>query len=208
MTSARLREVLDEARGLGYLGPGDPARHLRHAGGFVAVAGRRLGRPPARFVDLGTGGGVPGLVMAEAWPSAVGFLIDSSRRRCASLRRWLVDLDRDGSVTVLEGRAEDLAHDPELREAADLVMARGFAPPPATAEVGSGFLVPGGLLVVSDPPGGEPSRWPAEPLAHLGFGEVVIETAAGAAYATIRKLSPALPTVPRRRGRPWKRPLW
>ena len=51
------------------------------------------------------------------------------------------------------GRAEDWAHEPELRETFDLVTARSFARPAVTAEIACGFLKVGGLLVVSEPPG-------------------------------------------------------
>ena len=65
-----LLAILAESKSLGFLGPGDPADHLSHALGFAEVALARLSTPPGDFADLGTGGGVPGLVLAAHWPDA------------------------------------------------------------------------------------------------------------------------------------------
>ena len=78
--------VLERARGHGSLGPGPVTDHLDHARGFAAAAVAILGRVPSVVVDLGTGGGVPGLVLACDWPSARIELIDASERRAANLR--------------------------------------------------------------------------------------------------------------------------
>ena len=61
-----LLEVLSRAQSLRFLGPGDPAEHLSHACGFGDAVATHLGREPDRFCDLGTGGGVPGLVLAAS----------------------------------------------------------------------------------------------------------------------------------------------
>ena len=67
------------------------------------------------------------------------------------------------------------------------MTARSFGPPALTAEIGSGFATVGGMLVVSEPPGGDPARWPQADLESLGFGPVQIVTAAGRSYAAFRK---------------------
>src|SRR4051794_36896370 len=80
--------VLEESRRLGFLGPGPVDVHIAHALAFTA------GRPEAtRAVDLGSGGGVPGLVLAQlAWPQCRWVLVDSMVRRCAFLREAVEDL--------------------------------------------------------------------------------------------------------------------
>ncbi|HEY1908575.1 MAG TPA: RsmG family class I SAM-dependent methyltransferase, partial [Myxococcaceae bacterium] len=82
-----LRQILEEARAAGFLGPGPVDTHLRHAEGFVAVC-RRLwpdGPTPPVLLDLGSGGGLPGLVVATHWPEATLVLLDAQRRRTAFL---------------------------------------------------------------------------------------------------------------------------
>ena len=205
---AELREVLASAQAQGVLGPGDPAAHLTHALGFAEAVMSQLPAPPARFADLGTGGGVPGLVLALCWPAAEGALIESASRRCATLAASIRHLGLEDRVQVLEGRAERLAHDPELREHFDLVTARSFARPAVTAEVAIGLARTGGLLVVSEPPEPATDRWPAPLLDELGFGPAVPVVAQGAHYACLVKIRDAAATMPRPVGRAGKRPLW
>lgn len=202
-----LLAILSESRELGYLGPGELQTHLTHALGFAFAAESALGRAPASFVDLGTGGGIPGLVLAGAWPTAIGFLVETTHRRCVSLAQWVEQLGLSGA-TVVEGRAEELAHRPDLREAAEVVVARGFGPPAATAEVATGFCSPGGVVVVSEPPGGDPTRWPEPLLLELGLGPARPFLSETAAYVVIEKMLPASERLPRRRAQPWKRPSW
>jgi 16S rRNA (guanine527-N7)-methyltransferase len=118
------------------------------------------------------------------------------------------DLGLEARVRVVEGRAERLGHDPELRERFDLVTARSFARPAVTAEVATGFVRAGGLVVVSEPPDPAPERWPASSLEALGFGPAIAVEAQGAHYACIPKTAPAPAEMPRPVGRAGKRPLW
>jgi len=200
-----LASVLSESRSLGFLGPGDPDVHLRHSEEFVRVAERALGGPPTSFVDLGTGGGVPGLVLATAWPDARGILVESSSRRSAALRAWAGELRLD--LAVVEARAEDVAHDPAFRQRFDLVTARSFASPAATAEIAAGLVVVGGVAVVSEPPGGDALRWPAGQLGDLGFGPASLQVG-DATFVVLPKERACPPGVPRRRGQAVKRPRW
>lgn len=205
---ASLLEVLASAQLQGFLGPGDPAVHLTHALGFADAAISQLSGAPADFADLGTGGGVPGLVLATVWPEVEGTLVESSARRCVALEASVRRLGLEGRVRVLEGRAERLAHDPAVRERFELVTARSFARPAVTAEAASGLVRVGGLLVVSEPPEPGPERWPAGPLEELGFGPPAAVVARGAHYACVPKLRAAPPAMPRPVGRAGKRPLW
>jgi len=203
---ADLLEVLDRARDRGFLGPGDPAEHLDHALGFAESAtAERVA--PERVADLGTGGGVPGLVLAIEWPAARFVLVESSVKRSAWLSDAVSDLGLGDRVEVCSDRAEDLAHDPARRESFDLVTARSFAAPPVTAEIGAGFVAVGGILLVSEPPVSD-GRWAESELAGLGFGPAKPRTARGAHFACMGKVRPAPDAVPRRRGRAAKRPLW
>jgi 16S rRNA (guanine527-N7)-methyltransferase len=203
----RLLALLEQARRRGYFGPGPIAAHIQHARGYVAVAEQLLGGPPGSVVDLGTGGGVPGLVLAAAWPTARVTLVEAARRRSADLATAARTLFGD-RVVVRAERAEAVAHDPALREAADLVTARSFGPPALTAEIGTGFVAVGGVLIVSEPPGGDDDRWPTDAVAALGFRPPVRHEQGGATYVALAKVRPAAPGVPRPTRPLVKRPAW
>jgi len=201
-----LLDSLERARDRGFLGPGEVRRHLDHSIGFAEVARSVLGAPPARLADLGTGGGVPGLVLAATWPETEVALVESSVRRVEGLRTEAAALGLS-HVRVHEGRAEDAAHLPGYRERFDLVTARSFGSPPVTAEIAAAFVAVGGIVLVSEPPEAA-DRWPAEPLEHLGLELPQYVAASGAHFVWMRKVQATPEDRPRRRGRAVKRPLW
>jgi 16S rRNA (guanine527-N7)-methyltransferase len=203
-----LERILDDARDAGFLGPGPVGSHLQHASGFGEVAEAALGRPPESFADLGTGGGVPGLVLASRWSEARCVFIESNGKRCEALRWAIVRLGFDGRAVVVEERAEAVGRDPACREHFELVTARSFAPPAPTAEIAAGLVAVAGAVVVSEPPEPEPDRWPSVNLLQVGLGPAEIRTAAGANFAVLPKIERVPEEYPRRVGRPAKRPLW
>lgn len=210
---ATLLEVLQRAQELGYLGPGPVQAHVEHARGLAEVVAELPDGPPAAFCDLGSGGGVPGLVLAEAWPRSRATLLEGSARRSEFLRGAVGTLGLAPRVTVAEGRAEVLARDPELEGAFPVVTARSFGPPAAVAECAARLLSPGGRLVVAEPPAGlldTRERWPEEGLELLGLElERPSSSDPGRpAVAVIRAVAPCPRRFPRRVGVPGKRPLF
>jgi 16S rRNA (guanine527-N7)-methyltransferase len=196
--------MLEEARERGFLGPEPVEHHITHG---EALA--RLVHPPGSpFLDLGTGAGVPGLVLALCWPDSTAALLDAQRRRCAFTTRAMLRLGLGDRVRVLCGRAEDLARDPVWRGRFDLVVARAFGPPAVTAECAVGFLRRGGRLVVSEPPGEAPERWPTNRLRELGLSAAVLVRDGPTGAAIMTALGDPDERWPRRVGRPAKAPLW
>jgi 16S rRNA (guanine527-N7)-methyltransferase len=201
---ALLLSVLETAKGEGALGPGPVVEHLDHALAWAAVL-----PTPTRFIDLGSGGGIPGLVLALAFRDARALLLDARARRTESLERSVEILGLGDRVEVHLGRAEEAGRDPALRGAFDLAVARGFGPPPATAEAAAPFLAVGGHLSVSEPPEERTERWPAAGLGLLGFAPVEFHrTADGAGFMVTRLVEACGERYPRRTGIPEKRPLW
>lgn len=199
----RLTAILRRAHAAGFIGADDLESHIAHARAFA----RALEGEPGRFLDLGSGGGLPGLVLGLEWPLAEGVLVDRSRRRAGLLQAAIAELELGSRVRVICGRAEELGHDPELRERFDVVTARAFASPAVTAECGAAFLKLGGRLVVSGPPGvSVEERWPTERLEPVGLGEALLVVVDGASFAVLAKSAPCDPRYPRRI--PSKRPLW
>lgn len=197
-----LRAWLERSRELGFLGPGPVDDHITHARGFAAA----FAEPPASVLDLGSGGGLPGLVLAEGWPTTTFTLLDSNERRTTFLTEAVADLGWGDRVHVHRARAEVAGRDPALRSGFQAVVSRSFAPPPVVAECAAPFLAVGGSCVVSEPPDA-PERWPETGLAMVGLalGE---RYEAEAGYVVLRQTVPCPDRYPRREGVPGKRPLW
>ncbi len=202
---AALVEVLSQARTLGFLGSGEIDRHVAHARAYADAAPGI----PRHVLDLGSGGGVPGLVLASVWPTATIVLLESAARRTDFLESAVVRLGLGARVAVAHGRAEALARDPTHRGAYDLVVARSFGAPAVTAECSAGFLTVGGFLVTSEPPGGPETgeRWPAAGLSLLGM-EPVGTVQGPFTYHVVGQIEPVADRFPRRVGVPQKRPLF
>ena len=200
--SGAVRALLEQARGAGFLGPGSLGDHVTSATAFLLAAGE----PPRRALDLGSGGGVPGLLLAEWWAETEMALLDRSHRRAAFLRRAVLELGWAERVAVVHADAEVAGRDPALRATVDVVTARSFGPPAVVAECGAPFLRPGGRLLVAEPPQ-HTGRWPADALERVGL-TVAQVVAAPARVQVLELRRPVDARYPRRPGIPAKRPLW
>lgn len=191
---------LEQARQLGFLGPGPVERHIEHASGFLAA----LVSVRGTVVDLGSGGGVPGLILGVARPDLRLVFVEASARRCRFLEVASEALATPAIVT--EARAEEVGRG-DLRGAVDAVVARSFGAPAVTAECAAPLLRVGGLLVASEPPSPDPDRWPAAQLARLGMVTHGPPTSSPVIQVLCqRSVCPA--EFPRRTGVPAKRPLF
>lgn len=204
-TEPSLSAVLERSRSLGLLGPGDVDAHVRHAGGFVELL-RHLDHGTT-VLDLGSGGGVPGLVLIAILPHLRITLLDASERRVAFLRDAVRQLDAGDRVEVVGGRAEDLARRNDLRAGFDVVVARSFGAPAVTAECAAGFLRVGGRLLVSEP-GSSADRWPEPELEQLGLCPGPMYQYPGVTIRELQRDASDRPEVPRRVGVPGRRPLF
>lgn len=206
-----VREALEVSRTFGFLGPGPVDAHLQHAEGFVEGIrqGRSLNGSSSvnfRCIDLGTGGGVPGLVLADRFPESTWVFLDSSEKRMAVVQDLVNDLALSDRCSLEVGRVEELARRSDLRGSFDVVVARSFSAPGVTAECAAPLLRIGGFLLVSDPPL-ENDRWASEGLAELGLRELFRIEKPFRFFAAVQKREcPA--RYPRRVGIPQKRPLF
>jgi 16S rRNA (guanine527-N7)-methyltransferase len=207
---ATLDRLLSEARDLGFLGPGPVEVQLEHARAFAeAVEAALAPSAPRAVVDLGSGGGVPGLVLASRWEAASFLFVEARARRAAFLLRAVAELGMGGRVTVEAARAEVVGRTPSRRGGFDVATARGFGRPAAVAECAAPFLEVGGVLVVSEPPNsvGAGARWPEAGLAELGMGGPH-PVGSGYRFVAVSQVEPCPPRFPRRVGVPAKRPLF
>lgn len=169
---------------------------------------------PSRAVDIGSGGGIPGLVLALARPDIAWLLVDSVGKKSDAMRAFADALDLR-SVTVVAERAELLGRDLQHRERYELVTARACAALPVLAEyalplaaVGGALLAWKGALSASDY---EVVRGAAA-AAQLGGGLPTIHETGMPALREHRLLlipkERATPArYPRRPGDPARRPL-
>jgi 16S rRNA (guanine527-N7)-methyltransferase len=146
------------------------------------------------IVDVGSGGGAPGIPLAHALPEREVTLLEATRRKCDFLERWARELP---NVRVVCGRAEE-----QPLEAWGVAVAKALAPPPVAAEWCLPLVAPGGAAVLYVGPTAQAERVAlvAERLA----GELE-ESPPG--LLVVRKLGPTPPGFPRRPGVARKRPL-
>lgn len=104
-----------------------------------------------RWLDLGTGGGLPGLVLALRFPRTQFVLLDSVRKKVEVVERFADELQLE-NVRTEWARAELFARVEGEREGYDGVISRAVGPLTAVVELSRGFLRPGGrLLAVKGP---------------------------------------------------------
>jgi 16S rRNA G527 N7-methylase RsmG len=158
--------VLGTIRERGSIGEHSLVDAIAHADRFVARIPGSLphghGSAARQLVDLGSGGGLPGLVIAVRRPDLRIVLIERRATRADQLRRAVSSLGVSGHVEVLASDVE-LVHRARGRFA-DIATARSFAAAEITARWGSRLLVDGGCLLVSEPPQTDDTRWPADVL--------------------------------------------
>jgi len=150
--------------------------HLDHARSY----GSQIPDGARTLIDLGSGGGLPGLPLLADRPQFSGALLDAASKRTAFLVWAVVELGLQDRVSVITERAERAAQDDQHRSTYDVVVCRGFGPPALTIECSVGFLSPGGTLLISEPP--ERRRWNNAALASIGLEHT--DTDAGIARFT------------------------
>jgi 16S rRNA (guanine527-N7)-methyltransferase len=123
----------------GLLGPREvPRLWDRHLLNCAVVA--ELIEPGGTLLDLGSGAGLPGLVLAMVLPGTAVTLLEPMERRCRFLTECVAELGL-ANVSVLRGRAEDVT----IRT--DVVTARAVAPLPRLAELAVRVVRPGGMVL-------------------------------------------------------------
>jgi 16S rRNA (guanine527-N7)-methyltransferase len=144
-------------------------------------------------VDVGSGGGAPGIPLAYALPAQEFVLLEAQERKCAFLRAFAPP-----NARVVWGRAEDQPVD-----WAGCALAKALAPPPVAAEWCLPLVRPGGAVVLWVGPSAKPGR--VATVADRLAAE--IEAPLDDGFFVLRKLGPTPEGFPRRAGMAKKRPL-
>ena len=167
-----------------------------------------------RCIDVGTGGGFPGLAVAIALPGTTLTLVDSVGRKTAAVESMANSLDLGARVDVRTERVEVTGQERSCRGAFDLAMARAVATPPVVAE----YLVP--LLAHQGQALLYRGHWSSNDEAHLKRALVPLKAKladckqinlpAGRGLRTLVRIEPLAPcpkSYPRQVGLPSRLPL-
>ncbi len=183
----------------------------RHVAEAVALVPHLPLRAGQSWIDVGTGGGLPGLVLAVVIPEMRWTLLDATRKKVEAVRAFAAELGLD-NVEAVAGRAEVAAHDPAFRERFDGAISRALASLPTVLELCRGFVPAGGLVAaVKGPRADEEVAASAAAQQALGLrlvhSAVISSTARPTRLVTMQALGPAPAAYPRREGRPRTHPL-
>lgn len=160
-----LLQVLSEAKRIGTIGTASCADVIGHSTWFADALPADVGR----VIDLGSGAGIPGLIVAVLRPKIQVTLVDR-RAKCAdALHRAVSILSLGERVSVCCDDAERLSRLPNYYRSFDAAMSRGFGPPLPTLALSVLFVRHGGVVVVSEPPADVPNRWHGVNLAGIGL---------------------------------------
>ena len=160
-----------------------------------ALAGVELVRRfDGPIVDVGSGGGTPGIPLAASFPDREVTLLEAERRKADFLERWTAELP---NLRVVWGRAESQATD-----CYKVAVAKALAPPPVAAEWCLPLVAAGGVVVLWVGPSAD-----AGAVAHVAelIAAELEESPPG--FLVLRKTGPTPPRFPRRTGVAKKRPL-
>jgi len=144
------------------------------------------------IVDVGSGGGAPGIPLAVSLPDREVTLLEAIGRKCDFLREWA-----QPNVRVVQGRAEE-----QETDGYGVAVAKALAKPPVAAEWCLPLVRPGGAVVLWAGPSVDTERV-ARVAEHVGG--VLTESRDG--LLVLRKVRPTPQGFPRRTGVASKRPL-
>lgn len=160
--------VLEDAQRLGFLGSRPILEVIAHARGFVRAL-EDTGTINS-VLDLGSGGGIPGLVIAHDRPTTSVTLLDRRAKRTDFLERVVRRLGWQHRVSVV---CQDIATFGPAHSF-DAVVARGFGPPEFTLSVAARLVRPGSPIVISEPP--DQDRWDDQLMDRLQLRRVHVRS--------------------------------
>ena len=164
-----------------------------------------------RILDLGTGGGFPGLPLAIACPDKEFFLLDSVAKKLKVVSAAASEFGLK-NVDVLNMRAEDLARWPAYRESFDLVVSRAVSNMTTLSEYCLPFVKKGGYFVAYKTEEAKEEIKMAEKAISILGGEIGRTEAdgiegSGHIFVVVKKVKTTPPGYPRKSGLPLKKPL-
>ena len=165
------------------------------------------------LIDVGTGAGFPGMVLAIAKPDLQVTLMDSQQKRLLFLEKIIKETDAS-NVTIIHSRAEDGARKPELREQFDYAAARALAPLNVLCEYLLPYVKPDGYALCWKGPALTDEMESGRKAAHLLGGRMEMPVFCDVAgrdwkhmILPVRKIQHTGKAYPRKAGIPKNKPL-
>jgi len=162
---AALEPVLSAAQKIGALSGAPIEQIISHALWFA----KAIPSSAKRVIDLGSGAGVPGLIVAFDRPELELVLVDRRSGRTDSLTRSVSALKLGSRVSVKCSEIGDLVRDGKFFKQFDAAISRGLGPPLETLKLSRDLVKPGGVVVISEPPLTTQSRWNPDDVSSLGL---------------------------------------
>ena len=164
-----------------------------------------------RILDLGTGGGFPGLPLAIAYPEKEFILMDSVAKKLKVVASAVSEFGLE-NVDVVNMRAEDLARWPAYRESFDLVVSRAVSNMTTLSEYCLPFVKVGGCFIAYKTEDAEEEIKNAEKAIGILGGKLERiapdgREGSGHVFAVVSKNKTTPPKYPRKAGLPLKKPL-
>ena len=153
-----------------------------------------VAREEGPVVDVGSGGGTPGIPLAASLPGREVTVLEAERRKCDFLERWTAALS---NLRVVRGRAEQQPPD-----GYGVAVAKALAPPPIAAEWCLPLVRVGGAVLLWVGPSIDEG-----PVAIVADRLAARPEPAPVGFVLLRKVGPTPPGFPRRPGVARKRPL-
>ena len=162
---ATLEPVLLAAQKIGALSGAPIEQIISHALWFSkAIPGSAR-----RVIDLGSGAGVPGLIVALDRPELELVLVERRSGRTDSLTRSVIALNLGNRISVKCSEIDDLARDNKFFKQFDAAISRGLGPPLETLRLSRDLVKTGGVVIISEPPPSTQSRWNPIDVLNLGL---------------------------------------
>ncbi|MCR5148756.1 MAG: 16S rRNA (guanine(527)-N(7))-methyltransferase RsmG [Eubacterium sp.] len=173
---------------------------------FVDLNGKKI-------IDIGTGAGFPGIPIKILFPETELVLLDSLNKRVRFLEEVINKLSLK-NVRIIHGRAEDLAHNKELRASFDIALSRAVANLSTLSEYCIPFIKKGGLFVSYKSGNADEEIKDAENAVGILGSRIISvndcilpETDILRKFVIIEKINDVSNKYPRRAGTPAKDPL-
>jgi len=169
--------------------------------------------PGLKLIDVGSGGGLPGLPLKIIFPQLSLTLLESTGKKAEFLKHLVGKLSLSG-IEIITGRAEEVTHQADYREHFDAVVARGVAEMPVLVELTLPFCRIGGYLIAQKKSGIDQELALSQKAMQLMGGSLaevkeikLPEFPDGRCLVLVKKVSATPARYPRRAGMPAKRPF-
>lgn len=188
-------------------------KHFLDSLTVTMATGPNIAQKSLSMIDVGTGAGLPGIPLKIMFPNIKLTLLEATAKKIKFLEALKAELELQ-DVTIVTGRAEEAAHQPQFREQFDVVLSRAVATLPALAELTLPFCRINGYFVAQKKGDISNEIKQAQKAINVMGGQLreikhieLIEFDDNRCLVIIDKIKATPTQYPRRPGMPEKRPI-